>query len=40
MLVTTGIRPVLDRVLPLSRAVEGFAAMITGEVFGKIVFEP
>jgi NADPH:quinone reductase-like Zn-dependent oxidoreductase len=40
MLLTTGIRPVIDRVLPLGRAAEGFAAMIAGEVFGKIVFEP
>jgi NADPH:quinone reductase-like Zn-dependent oxidoreductase len=40
MLVTTGVRPVIDRVLPLARAAEGFAAMITGDVFGKIVFEP
>ena len=36
----TGVRPVIDRVLPLARAAEGFAAMITGEVFGEIVFEP
>jgi NADPH:quinone reductase-like Zn-dependent oxidoreductase len=34
----TGTRPVIDRVMPLSRADEGFAAMIGGEVFGKIVF--
>jgi NADPH:quinone reductase-like Zn-dependent oxidoreductase len=40
MLVTTGARPVIDRVLPLAGAAEGFAAMITGDVFGKIVFEP
>jgi NADPH:quinone reductase-like Zn-dependent oxidoreductase len=40
MLVTTGIRPVIDRVLPLASAAEGFAALITGDVFGKIVFEP
>jgi NADPH:quinone reductase-like Zn-dependent oxidoreductase len=40
MLVTTGARPVIDRVLPLARAAEGFAAMITGDVFGKIVLEP
>src|SRR5918999_1356461 len=40
MLVTTGVRPVIDRVLPLARAAEGFAAMIAGEGFGKIVFEP
>jgi len=40
MLVATGVRPVIDRVLPLARAAEGFAAMIAGEVFGKVVFEP
>lgn len=40
MLVTTGIRPPIDRVLPLADAREGFAAMIAGDVFGKIVFEP
>jgi NADPH:quinone reductase-like Zn-dependent oxidoreductase len=40
MLLATGVRPVIDRVLPLARATEGFAAMIAGTVFGKIVFEP
>jgi NADPH:quinone reductase-like Zn-dependent oxidoreductase len=40
MLVVTGRRPVIDRVLPLAEAAEGFAAMIGGEVFGKIVLEP
>ena len=40
MLVTTGIRPPIDRVLPLAKAAEGFAALIAGEVFGKIVLEP
>ncbi|MEV6985072.1 zinc-binding dehydrogenase [Sphaerisporangium sp. NPDC051017] len=34
----TGVRPVVDRVLPLTRAREGFAALDEGEVFGKIVF--
>jgi NADPH:quinone reductase-like Zn-dependent oxidoreductase len=34
----TGVRPVIDRVLPLTEARDGFAAMIDGEVFGKIVF--
>jgi NADPH:quinone reductase-like Zn-dependent oxidoreductase len=37
---TSGIRPEIDRVLPLSEAREGFAAMAAGEVFGKIVFTP
>ena len=36
----TGIRPEIDRVLPLSEAREGFAAMCSGDVFGKIVFTP
>ncbi|HEY1643922.1 MAG TPA: zinc-binding dehydrogenase [Streptosporangiaceae bacterium] len=36
----TGTRPVIDRVLPLARARDGFAAMIDGAVFGKIVFTP
>jgi NADPH:quinone reductase-like Zn-dependent oxidoreductase len=40
MLVTTGIRPYIDRVLPLSDAAAGFAAMIAGDHFGKIIFEP
>jgi NADPH:quinone reductase-like Zn-dependent oxidoreductase len=36
----TGTRPVIDRVLPLAAARDGFAAMIDGKVFGKIVFTP
>jgi NADPH:quinone reductase-like Zn-dependent oxidoreductase len=36
----TGARPVIDRVLPLSQAAEGFTAMIDGDVFGKVVFTP
>ncbi len=35
---TRGLRPVIDRVLPLSSARDGFAAMAAGDVFGKIVF--
>jgi len=34
----TGVRPVVDRVLPLREARDGFAAMAAGDVFGKIVF--
>jgi NADPH:quinone reductase-like Zn-dependent oxidoreductase len=34
----TGVRPVIDRVLPLTEAREGFKAMIDGDVFGKVVF--
>jgi NADPH:quinone reductase-like Zn-dependent oxidoreductase len=37
-LVRTGVRPVIDRVLPLSKAAEGFAAMEQGDLFGKVVF--
>jgi NADPH:quinone reductase-like Zn-dependent oxidoreductase len=40
LLETTGIRPEIDRVLPLSEARDGFAAMASGDVFGKIVFTP
>ena len=35
--VTTGVRPVIDRTLALEQAPEGFAAMIDGELFGKVV---
>ncbi|MBX6382623.1 MAG: zinc-binding dehydrogenase [Microbispora sp.] len=34
----TGVRPVIDRVLPLTEAAEGFSAMHRGEIFGKVVF--
>ncbi|AQZ68979.1 alcohol dehydrogenase [[Actinomadura] parvosata subsp. kistnae] len=34
----TGLRPVVDRVLPLAEARDGFAAMEAGEIFGKVVF--
>lgn len=33
----TGVRPVIDEVLPLDRAREGFARMAGGDLFGKIV---
>ncbi len=36
----TGVRPLIDRVLPLAAAAEGFAAMIDGTHTGKIVFTP
>jgi NADPH:quinone reductase-like Zn-dependent oxidoreductase len=32
-----GVRPVIDSVLPLDRAREGFEKMATGDLFGKIV---
>lgn len=38
MLDATGVRPVIDRVLPMTEARDGFAAMASGDVFGKIVF--
>ncbi|WP_113705559.1 zinc-binding dehydrogenase [Nonomuraea lactucae] len=34
----TGVRPVIDRTMPLAEARDGFAAMHEGDVFGKIVF--
>ncbi|MGX1881207.1 zinc-binding dehydrogenase [Streptomyces sp. NPDC055287] len=34
---TTGVRPVVDEVLPLDRAREGFERMAGGDLFGKIV---
>jgi NADPH:quinone reductase-like Zn-dependent oxidoreductase len=40
MLVATGVRPHIDRILPLTDAAAGFAAMIAGDHFGKIIFEP
>ena len=38
LLDTKGARPVIDRVLPMEQARDGFAAMAAGDVFGKIVF--
>jgi NADPH:quinone reductase-like Zn-dependent oxidoreductase len=37
-LVASGVRPVIDTTLPLARAKDGFARMIDGELFGKVVF--
>jgi NADPH:quinone reductase-like Zn-dependent oxidoreductase len=37
LLVMTGVRPPIDRVLPLDRAVEGFATLVDGRVRGKVV---
>lgn len=34
----TGTKPLVDRVLPMDRARDGFAAMADGNVFGKVVF--
>lgn len=38
MLDASGARPLIDRVLPMEQARDGFAAMAAGDVFGKIVF--
>ena len=38
LLDVTGVRPVIDQVLPMDAADKGFAAMASGDVFGKIVF--
>jgi NADPH:quinone reductase-like Zn-dependent oxidoreductase len=34
----TGVRPLVDQVLPLEQARDGFARMLDSEVFGKVVF--
>jgi NADPH:quinone reductase-like Zn-dependent oxidoreductase len=39
LLVATGLRPVLDRVLPLDEAPAALSAMANGELAGKIVLE-
>lgn len=38
--VTTGIRPVIDQVLPLHQAREGLATLAKGTMFGKVVLTP
>jgi NADPH:quinone reductase-like Zn-dependent oxidoreductase len=38
-LLATGLRPRIDRVIPLERAADGLAAMASGELVGKIVLE-
>ncbi len=40
MMEATGLRPRIDRTLPLAEAADGIAAMIAGDVFGKIVLRP
>jgi len=40
MMEATGLRPRIDRSLPLAEAADGIAAMIAGDVFGKIVLRP
>ena len=39
-LVATGVRPVIDEVLPLKDAARAFERMQTGDVFGKLVLVP
>jgi NADPH:quinone reductase-like Zn-dependent oxidoreductase len=36
---TTGLRPLIDRTIPLDSAAEGLAAIASGELLGKIVLE-
>jgi len=38
LLDASGARPLIDRTLPFAEARDGFAAMLDGDVFGKIVF--
>lgn len=38
LLDASGARPLIDRTLPMTEARDGFAAMLGGEQFGKIVF--
>lgn len=38
MLDATGVKPLIDRTMPMEEARAGFAAMEQGEVFGKVVF--
>ncbi len=40
LMVGTGLRPAIDRILPLADARDGLAAMESGELVGKIVIEP
>lgn len=40
MLDATGLRPVIDDVLPMGDAPEAFARLEAGEVFGKLVLRP
>jgi NADPH:quinone reductase-like Zn-dependent oxidoreductase len=40
LLLETGLRPPIDRTIPLSDAREAFAAMVDGGLRGKVVLEP
>ncbi len=39
-LEASGVRPLIDRTLPLADVAEGLAAMVAGELRGKVVIEP
>jgi len=38
LLDATGVRPIVDSILPLTDAPTGFRRMLDGQVFGKVVF--
>jgi NADPH:quinone reductase-like Zn-dependent oxidoreductase len=38
-LQSTGLRPRIDRTIPMAAAADGLAAMASGELVGKIVLE-
>jgi NADPH:quinone reductase-like Zn-dependent oxidoreductase len=38
LLDVSGVRPLIDQVIPMEQAKDGFEAMAGGELFGKIVF--
>jgi NADPH:quinone reductase-like Zn-dependent oxidoreductase len=38
LLDVTGVRPLVDQVLPMEQAKDGFEAMAAGDLFGKVVF--
>jgi D-arabinose 1-dehydrogenase-like Zn-dependent alcohol dehydrogenase len=40
LLVCTGLRPPIDRTLPLTDVADGLAAMESSSLVGKIVIEP
>ncbi|MBV9593081.1 MAG: zinc-binding dehydrogenase, partial [Actinobacteria bacterium] len=40
LLTTSGLRPHVDRVLPLREVADGLRAMERGQLLGKIVIEP
>jgi NADPH:quinone reductase-like Zn-dependent oxidoreductase len=35
---STGVRPLIDATMPLEQARDGFARMVSGDLFGKVVF--